>query len=53
LFWPIDAKLGVCAAYIKGQLRIATQVSLVNVKVNIANNRNLVLAQKLEFALAN
>jgi hypothetical protein len=36
LFWPIDAKLGVWVAYIKRQLRIATQVSVIKVKVIVA-----------------
>ena len=40
LFWPIDTKLAVWVAYIKRQLGIATQVSLV--KVTVTKNRNSV-----------
>ena len=29
LFWPIDTKLAICVAYIKRQLGIATQVSVI------------------------
>jgi hypothetical protein len=42
LFWHIDSKLGVWVAYIKKQLGIATQVSVINVKVTVAKNRNSV-----------
>jgi hypothetical protein len=52
LLWPIDSKLGVWVAYIKMQLGIATQVSVIKVKVTVAKNRNLVSTQLLEFALA-
>jgi len=52
LLWPIDAKLGVWVAYIKTQLGIATQASVIKVKVTVTNNRNSVSAQKLKFALA-
>jgi hypothetical protein len=34
------------------QLGIATQVSVIKVKVTVAKNRNLVSTQLLEFALA-
>ena len=44
LLWPIDAKHGVWVAYIKRQLGIATQVSVIKVKVTVAKNRNSVLA---------
>ena len=33
LLWSIDTKLGVSVAYIKVQLWIATQVSVIKVKV--------------------
>jgi hypothetical protein len=45
LLWPIDAKLGVWVAYIKRQLGIATQMSVIKVKVTDAKNRNSVFAQ--------
>jgi len=45
LLWPIDTKLGVWVAYIKRQLGIATQVSVIKVKVTVTKNRNLVSAQ--------
>jgi len=32
LIWPIDAQLGVTVAYIKVQLIIATNISLIKVK---------------------
>jgi len=34
LLLPIDTKLSVWVAYIKTQLRIATQLSVIKVKVN-------------------
>ena len=43
LLWPIDTKLAVCVAYIKTQLRIAIQVSVI--KVTVTKNRNSVSAQ--------
>jgi hypothetical protein len=43
LLWPFDTKLGVWEGYIKRQLRIATQMSVV--KVTETRNRNLVSAQ--------
>jgi hypothetical protein len=43
MLWPVDAKHGVWVAYIKRQLGIATQVSMV--KVTVAKNRNSVSAQ--------
>ena len=52
LLWPIDTKLGVWVAYIKTQLGIATQVYVIKVKVTVTTNRNSVLAQQLQFALA-
>jgi len=35
LLWPIDTKLSVWVAYIKRQLGIATQVSVIKVKVTV------------------
>jgi len=35
LLWPIDTKLAVWVAYIKRQLVIATQVSVIKVKVTV------------------
>jgi len=35
LLWPIDTKLAVLVAYIKTQLGIATQVSVIKVKVTV------------------
>ena len=43
LLWPIDTKLAVWVAYIKTQLGIATQVSVI--KVTVTKNRNSVFAQ--------
>ena len=40
LIWPIDTKLGVWVAYIKRQLGIATQVSVIKVKITVTKNRN-------------
>ena len=45
LLWPIDTKLGVWVAYNKTQLGIATQVSVIKVKVTVTKNRNAVFAQ--------
>jgi len=45
LLWSIDTKLGVWVAYIKTQLGIATQVSVIKVKVTVTKNRNSVSAQ--------
>jgi len=45
LLWHIDTKLAVWVAYIKAQLRIATQVSVIKVKVTVTKNRNSVSAQ--------
>jgi len=45
MLWPIDTKLAVWVAYIKRQLRIATQVSVIKVKVTVTKNRNSVSAQ--------
>jgi len=36
---PNDGRLGVWVAYIKRQLGIATQVSVIKVKVTVAKNR--------------
>jgi len=43
LLWPIDTKLAVWVAYIKMQLGIATQVSLIKVKVTITKKIQLFL----------
>ena len=45
LLLPIDTKLAVWVAYIKKQLGIATQVSVIKVKVTVTKNRNSVSAQ--------
>jgi len=45
LLWPIDTKLGVWVAYTMRQLGIATQVSVIKVKVTVTENRNSVSAQ--------
>jgi len=45
LVWPIDTKFAVWVAYIKTQLQIATQVSVIKVKVTVTKNRNSVSAQ--------
>ena len=45
LLWPIDTKLAIWVAYIKRQLGIATQVSVIKVKVTFTKNRNSVSAQ--------
>ena len=45
LLWPIDTKLAVWLAYIKRQLGIATQMSVIKVKVTFTKNRNSVSAQ--------
>ena len=45
LLWPIDTKLAVWVAYIKRQLGIATQVSVIKVKVTVTKNRNSVSAK--------
>jgi len=44
LLWPIQTKLAVCVAYFMTQLGIATQVSVIKVKVTVTKNRNLVSA---------
>jgi hypothetical protein len=38
LLWPIDPELGMWVAYIKRQLGITTQVSMIKVKVTVAKN---------------
>jgi len=45
LLLPIDTKLAVKVAYIKTKLGIATQVSVIKVKVTVTKNRNSVSAQ--------
>jgi len=45
LLWLIDTKRGVWVAYNKTQLGIATQVSVIKVKVTVTKNRNSVSAQ--------
>jgi len=45
LLWPINTKLGVWVAYIKMQLGIATQMSVIKVKVTVTKNRISVSAQ--------
>ena len=45
LLWPIDTKLAVWVAYIKTQLEIATQMSVIKVKVTVTKKRNSVSAQ--------
>ena len=45
LLWPIDTTLAVWVAYIKTQLGIATQVSVIKVNVTFTKNRNSVSAQ--------
>ena len=45
LLWPIDIKLAVWVAYIKRQLGIATQVSVIKVKVTVTKKRNSVSGQ--------
>ena len=45
LLWFIDIKLGVWVAYNKTQLGIATQVSVIKVKVTVTKNRNSVSPQ--------
>ena len=45
LLLHIDTKLAVWVAYIKAQLWIATQVSVIKVKVTVTKNRNSVSAQ--------
>jgi len=45
LLWPIDTKLAVWVACIKRQLGIATQVSVIKVKVTVNKDRNSVSAQ--------
>jgi len=43
LLWPVDTKLAVWVAYIKIQLGIATQMSVI--KVTVTKNRNSASAQ--------
>ncbi len=44
MLWPIDSELVVWVAYIKRQLEIATQMSVIEVNVTVAKNRNSVSA---------
>ena len=44
LLWLIDTKLAVWVAYIKRQLGIAIQVSVIKFKVTVSKNRNSVSA---------
>jgi len=46
LLWLIDTKLAVWVAYIKTQLGIATQVSVIKVKVTVPK-------KKIQFPLNN
>jgi hypothetical protein len=43
--WPINTKLGVWIAYIKRQLGIATQASVIKIKGTVTKKRNSVSAQ--------
>jgi hypothetical protein len=45
LLKPIDTKLGVLVPYIKTQLKIAAQRSVIKVNVIVTKNRVLVSAQ--------
>jgi len=45
LLWPIHTKLAVWLAYIKRQHGIATQVSVIKVKVTVTKNKKSVSAQ--------
>jgi len=45
LLWLIDTKLAILVAYIKRQLGIATQASVIKVKVTVTKNRYSVFAQ--------
>ena len=45
LLWRIDTKLAVWVTYIKRQLGIAIQVSVIKVKVTVTKNRNSVSSQ--------
>jgi hypothetical protein len=38
LLWPVDTKFSVYVAYTKRQLGIATQVSVIKVKVTVTKN---------------
>jgi len=40
LLWPIDTELAVWVAYIKTKLVIATQESVIKVKVTVTKNTN-------------
>ena len=43
MLWPIDMKIAVWVAYIKRQLGIATQVSVIKVKVTVKNRNSVSL----------
>ena len=45
LLWPIDTKIAVWVAYIKRQIGIANQVSVIIVHVTVTKNRHSVSAQ--------
>jgi len=45
LLWPFDTQLSVWVAYINAQLVIATQMSVIKVKVTVTKNRNSFPAQ--------
>jgi len=45
LLWHNDTKLAVWVAYFKAQLWIATQMSVIKVKVTVTKDRNSVSAQ--------
>jgi len=47
--WSIDTKLGVWVSYIKRQFRIATQASVIKVKVTVAKIENPFLLNNLSF----
>ena len=57
MLWPIDTKLAVWVDYIKTQLGIATQASVINVKVTVTKKeiqfplKNLVLLRPIDTKL--
>ena len=50
--WTNDARPNLWVPYTNMQLRIATQMSVIKVKVTVAKKRISVSAQQLEFSLA-
>jgi len=52
LHGPIDALYSILVAYIKKQLEIATQVSVINVKVTVAKIGNPFPLYNLSFSFA-